>query len=167
MSFEKWNQYVHDTWEEFPLYKTKEEGKHYFVRIDPAELQRTIDALEEKLHIEFPQEMESFLSQAGAGYCWANRKQKVGIYNILSPEGMDSIYFPDEEEDWFATYRERAWDNLEGKLLAFCIMGEEDSLLYYDINDGGVYYLSRTRKIADSLSEFLTLLDEQVDYFVQ
>lgn len=167
MSFEKWNKYVHNTWEEFSIYKNKEEGKHFFVHIDPTELQRTIDNIEKKLHIEFPQELELFFTQIGEGYCWANTKQKIGIYNILSPDGMDCIYFPDEEEDWFITYRKRAWDNLEEKLLAFCIMGEEDSLLYYDINGGGIYYLSRSRKIADSLSEFLTLLDNQVDYFIK
>lgn len=167
MDFEKWKKYVHGAWEEYSLYKNKEEGKHFFVHIDPMELQCTIVNIERKLHIDFPQELRCFFEQIGEGYCWANKKQKVGIYNILSPDGMDCIYFPDEEEDWFITYRKRAWDNLNDGLLAFCIMNEEDSMLYYDIYNGQVYYLSRSRKIADSLCDFLTLLDNQVDYFIK
>lgn len=64
-------------------------------------------------------------------------------------------------------YRENAWNNMdENKLLAFCLFGEEDSLLYIGLSDGAVYYLSARRKIADSLNEFFDLLDKDVDYFM-
>lgn len=88
---------------------------------------------------------------------------------MLSLNEIYDLYYPDEdeEEDWFITYRQSAWDNLECQLLAFCIFGEEDSLLYYAMDDGGIYYLSRNMKIAESLKEFLFLLDNKVDYFRQ
>lgn len=54
----------------------------------------------------------------------------------------------------------------ENKLLAFCLFGEEDSLLYIGLSDGAVYYLSTRRKIADSLNEFFDLLEKDVDYFM-
>ena len=83
---------------------------------------------------------------------------------------MDLYFEPDQEEipDDFITYRQNAWENLENsKLLAFCLFGEEDSLLYIGVEDGAIYYLSPARKIADSLSNFLELLDQEVDYFIK
>ena len=69
--------------------------------------------------------------------------------------------------DDFATYRENAWNNLEdNSLLTFCLFGEEDSLLYIGLSDGAIYYLSPRYKIANSLNEFLELLDQTVDYFL-
>ena len=95
-------------------------------------------------------------------------------YKILSLDELYDLYYSDEDEDeeedededWFITYRLSAWDNLEDQLLAFCVFGEEDSLLYYALDDGGIYYLSRNTKIAESLEEFLVLLDNKVDYFL-
>ena len=83
---------------------------------------------------------------------------------------MDLYFEPDSEEipDDFITYRQNAWENLEeNKLLAFCLFGEEDSLLYISVEDGAIYYLSAAYKIADSLSDFLASLDQEVDYFIK
>ena len=61
-----------------------------------------------------------------------------------------------------------AWEKLEGSgLLALCTFGDEDSLIYLGISDGAVYYLSSARRIADSLWDFLTRLDEKADYFLK
>ena len=46
-------------------------------------------------------------------------------------------------------------------------MGEEDSLLYVGNTDGSIYYVSPTRKIANSFEDFLKLLDNKVDYFMK
>ena len=83
---------------------------------------------------------------------------------------MDLYFEPDSEEipDDFITYRQNAWENLEeNKLLAFCLFGEEDSLLYISVEDGAIYYLSTAYKIADSLSDCLASLDQEVDYFIK
>lgn len=114
--------------------------------------------------------MKIFYKEIGFGFLWLNLKQKKGLYRILSPEELLDLYFePDDDNapDDFITYRENAWNNLEeNKLLAFCLFGEEDSLLYIGLSDGAVYYLSTRYKIADSLNEFLDLIDEKCDYFL-
>ena len=71
---------------------------------------------------------------------------------------LDLYFEPDVEgvPDDFITYRESAWENLESsRLLAFCLFGEEDSLLYIGATDGAIYYLSSARKIANSFYELI------------
>ena len=96
---------------------------------------------------------------------------KRRAFRILSPQEILDLYFePDDDasDDDFITYRENAWENLEeNALLAFCLFGEEDSMLYMGITDGAIYYLSPAHKIADSLCDFLNLLDKEVDYFMK
>ena len=124
-----------------------------------------------QLEINIPEELRVFYQDVGCGFLWLNQKQKKGLYRILSPEEILDIYFePDNEEmtDDFITYRQSAWENLEeNQLLAFCLFGEEDSLLYIGAIDGAVYYLSSAHKIAESFYAFLTLLDKEVDYFIK
>ena len=124
-----------------------------------------------QLEIEIPEELRTFYKNFGYGFLWFNLKQKKGIYRVLAPEEILDLYFePDHEEipDDFITYRQIAWENLEeNKLLAFCLFGEEDSLLYIGAADGTIYYLSPAYKIADSLSDFLASLDQKVDYFIK
>ncbi|MCM1184845.1 MAG: SMI1/KNR4 family protein [Roseburia sp.] len=167
MVFENWSKYVYRNWETFSEIKNEGKCKHYFVQIPSEEISNKVEDLEKDLKIAFPRDLILFFKEVGAGYFWISAKDKIGIYNILSPSEIYDLYYPDEEEDWFATYRMSAWDNLENHLIAFCVFGEEDSLLYYAIDNGGIYYLSKGQKIADSLEEFLTLLDNEVDYFMK
>ena len=172
--FENWSEYVHHNWEEFSSIRKSGKSKHYFVPILSEEVDDTIENIQDDLEIVFPKDLLLFLKEIGSGYFWINVQDKIGIYNMLSLNQIYDLYYSDEEEDededededWFITYRRSAWDNLEDQLLAFCIFGEEDSLLYYAMDDGGIYYLSRNMKIAESLEEFLVLLDNKVDYFI-
>ena len=170
--FENWSEYVHHNWEEFSSIRKSGKSKHYFVPILSEEVDDTIENIQDDLEIVFPKDLLLFLKEIGSGYFWINVQDKIGIYKILSLDELYDLYYSDEdeeedeEEDWFITYRLSAWDNLEDQLLAFCIFGEEDSLLYYAMDDGGIYYLSRNMKIAESLEEFLVLLDNKVDYFI-
>ena len=168
--FEHWSEYVHQNWEAFSAIRKSGESKHYFVPILSEEMDETIENIQDDLEIVFPKDLLLFLKEIGSGYFWINVQDKIGIYKILSLDELYDLYYSDEdedeEEDWFITYRLSAWDNLEDQLLAFCVFGEEDSLLYYALDDGGIYYLSRNMKIAESLEEFLVLLDNKVDYFL-
>ena len=168
--FENWSEYVHHNWEEFSSIRKSGKSKHYFVPILSEEVDDTIENIQDDLEIVFPKDLLLFLKEIGSGYFWINVQDKIGIYNMLSLNQIYDLYYSDEDEDededWFITYRRSAWDNLEDQLLAFCIFGEEDSLLYYAMDDGGIYYLSRNMKIAESLEEFLVLLDNKVDYFI-
>jgi len=172
--FEHWSEYVHQNWEAFSSIRKSGESKHYFVPILSEEMDETIENIQDDLEIVFPKDLLMFLKEIGSGYFWINVQDKIGIYKILSLDELYDLYYSDEDEDeeedededWFITYRLSAWDNLEDQLLAFCVFGEEDSLLYYALDDGGIYYLSRNMKIAESFEEFLVLLDNKVDYFL-
>ena len=172
--FERWSEYVHQNWEAFSAIRRSGESKHYFVPILSEEMDETIENIQDDLEIVFPKDLLMFLKEVGSGYFWINVQDKIGIYKILSLDELYDLYYSDEDEDeeedededWFITYRLSAWDNLEDQLLAFCVFGEEESLLYYALDDGGIYYLSRNTKIAESLEEFLVLLDNKVDYFL-
>lgn len=160
-------KYVHQNWEDRPKHL---EEKYYFVQISD-DIDKHVLEMEYQLEIEIPEELKTFYQNIGYGFLWFSLKQKKGLYRILSPEEILDLYFePGNEEmpDDFITYRENAWGNLEeNRLLAFCLFGEEDSLLYMGLTDGAVYYLSAARKIANSLDEFLCLLDKEVDYFIK
>ena len=160
-------KYVHQNWEDIPKHRNE---KYYFVPISD-DMDKHFLEVENQLEIEIPEELKAFYESIGYGFLWFGLKQKKGLYRILSPEEILDLYFePDEEGilDDFITYRENAWRNLEeNRLLAFCLFGEEDSLLYIGLMDGAVYYLSSARKIANSLYGFLGLLDKEVDYFMK
>lgn len=141
--FERWSEYVHQNWEAFSAIRKSGESKHYFVPILSEEMDETIENIQDDLEIVFPKDLLLFLKEIGSGYFWINVQDKIGIYKILSLDELYDLYYSDEdeeedeEEDWFITYRLSAWDNLEDQLLAFCVFGEEDSLLYYALDDGG------------------------------
>ena len=159
-------KYIHQNWDD--ISKCQNE-KYYFVKI-PDDIEKSFSEVQYQLEIEIPEQLRTFYKNLGYGFLLFNLKQKKGIYRVLSPEEILDLYFePDAEDisDEFITYRDRAWENLEDKkLLAFCLFGEEDSLLYIGIEDGAVYYLSSARKIANSLFDFLNLLDKNADYFM-
>lgn len=164
---ENLQQYVHSGWEEIA---SSGKDKHYFVRNDAAGAERAISEIQYQLSVEVPDELKTFFAEVGFGFLWFCLKARKGLYRVLSPEEILNLYFEPEEDgapDDLITYRENAWSRLEeNQLLAFCLFGEEDSLLYIGVSDGGVYYLSSNRKIAGSLHEFLELLDAEVDYFM-
>ena len=164
---ESLKMYVHQNWDDTPKCR---DDKHYFVKIS-GDIEKHLSAAQYQLEIEIPEELRTFYKNIGYGFLWFSLKQKKGLYRILSPEEILDLYFePDSEDaqDDFITYRENAWGNLEGnKLLAFCLFGEEDSLLYIGATDGAIYYLSTARKIANSFCDFLHLLDQEVDYFLK
>ena len=160
-------KYVHQNWDDISEHRNE---KYYFVQASD-DVEKIFSEVQYQLEAEIPEELKSFYKSCGCGFLWFNLKQKKGLYRVLSPEEILDLYFePDQEEipDDFITYRQNAWENLENnKLLAFCLFGEEDSLLYIGVEDGAIYYLSPARKIADSLSNFLELLDQEVDYFIK
>lgn len=160
-------KYVHQSWDELSLCRNE---KYYFVQT-PNDIESVFSEVQYQLELEIPEALRAFYKNIGYGFLWLNQKQKKGLYRILSPEEILDIYFePDNEEmtDDFITYRQSAWENLEeNNLLAFCLFGEEDSLLYIGAIDGAVYYLSSAHKIAESFYAFLTLLDKEVDYFIK
>lgn len=164
---ELFKNYIHANWDDIPRCKSE---KYYFVKVDAAGLERSFSEIQYQLSVETPEELKAFFKEVGFGFLWFNLKTKKGLYRVLSPEEILDLYFePDDDKqpDEFITYRENAWDNLEeNKLMAFCLFGEEDSLIYIGLSDGGIYYLSPKRKIANSLNEFLSLLDAEVDYFM-
>lgn len=160
-------EYVHQNWDD--IWKCRDD-KYYFVQISD-DVDKQLSEARYQLEVDIPEQLSSFYKNFGYGSLWFNNKQKKWIYRLLSPEEILNLYFePDSEEepDDFITYRQRAWENLEDNgLLAFCLFGEEDSLLYIGVSDGAVYYLSPSRKIADSLYEFLNTLDKEIDYFLR
>jgi len=160
-------KYIHQNWDDVSKCRN---DKYYFCKIDDS-LEKNFAEVQYQLEIEIPEELKLFYKNIGFGFFWFNLKQKKGLYRLLSPEEILDLYFePEAEEtaDEFITYRENAWENLEAnKLLAFCLFGEEDSLLYIGTLDGSIYYLSSAHKIANSFHEFLKLLDEKVDYFMK
>lgn len=160
-------KYVHQNWEDISEHRNE---KYYFVQVSD-DIEKHFSEVQYQLEIEIPEELKGFYKNIGYGFLWFGLKQKKGIYRILSPQEILDLYFePDNEEvpDDFITYRENVWGNLEeNRLLAFCLFGEEDSLLYMGLTDGAVYYLSSTRKIANSLYDFLGLLDKEIDYFIK
>lgn len=168
MQFEKWRQYVHSGWEGLGRDGARE--KHYFKALNLTEEQQNIRELEDELSITFPEEFLTFYQEVGVGFLWSGEPRKKGHYRVFSPGELLELYFEPEDEgaeDLWMTFRDRAWENLEdGALLAFCDYGDEDSLIYLSLSDGAVCYLSPSRRIADSLEEFLDRLDEKVDYFM-
>lgn len=160
-------KYVHQNWEEVPKCRS---DKYYFCKIDDNP-ENDFAEIQYQLETDIPEELKRFYHNIGFGFLWFSLRTKKGIYRILSPEEILDLYFEPEEEgvsDEFITYRENAWEKLENNgLLAFCLFGEEDSLLYIGTADGGIYYLSPARKIANSLYEFLQRLDEKADYFMR
>lgn len=166
MNAEALKQYIHSNWDDLPRSRSE---KYYFVRMDAADIGKAVSEIQYQLSVEVPKDLQVFYKEVGFGFLWLHLKQKKGLYRILSPEELLDIYFePDDDMlDDFATYRENAWNNLEdNSLLTFCLFGEEDSLLYIGLSDGAIYYLSPRYKIANSLNEFLELLDQTVDYFL-
>ena len=159
--------YVHQNWEDI---SERRNEKYYFVQVSD-DIEKHFSEVQYQLEIEIPEELKGFYKNIGYGFLWFGLKQKKGIYRILSPQEILDLYFePDNDasDDDFITYRGNAWENLEeNDLLAFCLFGEEDSMLYMGINDGTIYYLSPARKIADSLCDFLSLLDKEDDYFMK
>lgn len=159
-------KYIHHNWDDISKCR---EDKYYFCKID-RNLEKDFAEVKYQLETEIPEELKQFYKNVGFGFLWFNLKQKKGLYRILSPEEMLDLYFePETEEapDDFITYRENAWEKLEtNKLLAFCLFGEEDSLLYIGAEDGCIYYLSPAHKIANSFYDFFKQLDEKVDYFM-
>ena len=166
MNIEALKGYTHPNWDDAPHCKSE---KYYFVKSDTVDIENAFSEIKYQLSVDVPEDLKSFYKEIGFGFLWFNLKQKKGIYRILSPEELLDLYFePDDDKtpDDFITYRESAWYNLEeNHLLAFCLFGEEDSLLYIGTTDMAIYYLSPQRKIANSLSEFLQSLDIKVDYF--
>lgn len=164
----KLGQYIHHSWEDIAQCR---EDKYYFVKIDAEDIEKYIKDIEFELSASVPRDLKEFYGEIGFGFLWFHLKRKKGLYRVLSPEELLDLYFEpddDETEDEFITYRERAWYNLEGNnLLAFCLFGEEESLLYIGISNQAVYYLSPKYKIANSLNEFFELLDQEVDYFLK
>lgn len=160
-------KYIHQNWDDIPKHR---DDKYYYVQISD-DIEKHFSEVQYQLETEIPEKLRAFYKNIGYGYLWFNLKQKKGLYRILSPEELLDLYFePDSEvtQDEFITYREKAWENFEeNKLLAFCLFGEEDSLLYIGVTDGAIYYLSATRKIANSFDDFLNLLDMEVDYFMK
>ena len=160
-------KYVHQNWDDISDHRN---DKYYFVQASD-DMETVFSKVRYQLEAEIPETLKAFYRNFGCGFLWFNQKQKKGLYRILSPEEILDLYFePDHEEipDDFITYRQNAWENLEeNKLLAFCLFGEEDSLLYIGVADGAIYYLSPAYKIADSLSDFLASLDQKVDYFIK
>ena len=160
-------KYVHQNWDDISDHRN---DKYYFVQASD-DMETVFSEVQYQLEAEIPETLKAFYRNFGCGFLWFNQKQKKGLYRILSPEEILDLYFePDSEEipDDFITYRQNAWENLEeNKLLAFCLFGEEDSLLYISVEDGAIYYLSTAYKIADSLSDCLASLDQEVDYFIK
>lgn len=166
MIIETLKVYTHSNWDDVPRCKSE---KYYFVKNDAIGIEKAFSEVKYQLSVDVPESLQTFYKEVGFGFLWFNLKQKKGIYRILSPEELLDLYFePDDDKipDDFITYRENAWNNLEENgLLAFCLFGEEDSLLYIGISDMAIYYLSPKHKIANSLAEFLQSLDIKVDYF--
>lgn len=160
-------KYVHTSWDDISECRS---DKYYFVKIIK-DIEQQFSEVQYQLEVELPEELKSFYADYGFVFLLFNIKQKKGLYRILSPEEILDLYFEPEIEgafDDFITYREMAWRNLEeNKLIAFCLFGEEDSLLYISAEDGAIYYLSNNHKIADSLYNFLYLLDKKVDCFIK
>ena len=160
-------KYVHQNWDDISDHRN---DKYYFVQASD-DMETVFSKVRYQLEAEIPETLKAFYRNFGCGFLWLNQKQKKGLYRILSPEEILDLYFePDSGEipDDFITYRQNAWENLEeNKLLAFCLFGEEGSLLYISVEDGAIYYLSAAYKIADSLSDFLASLDQEVDYFIK
>ena len=160
-------KYVHQNWDDISDHRN---DKYYFVQASD-DMETVFSEVQYQLEAEIPETLKAYYKNFGCGFLWFNQKQKKGLYRILSPEEILDLYFePDSEEipDDFITYRQNAWENLEeNKLLAFCLFGEEDSLLYISVEDGAIYYLSTAYKIADSLSDCLASLDQEVDYFIK
>ena len=125
--------------------------------------------LEDELAITFPSDFMGFYREIGFGFLCVGDRGKRGHHRVFSPGELLELYFEPENEcseDLFATFRMSAWEKLEGSgLLALCTFGDEDSLIYLGISDGAVYYLSS--RMADSLWDFLTRLDEKADYFLK
>ncbi|MCI9241769.1 MAG: hypothetical protein HFF43_00095 [Lawsonibacter sp.] len=160
-------KYVHQNWDDISDHRN---DKYYFVQASD-DMETVFSEVRYQLEAEIPETLKAFYRNFGCGFLWLNQKQKKGLYRILSPEEILDLYFePDSGEipDDFITYRQNAWENLEeNKLLAFCLFGEEGSLLYISVEDGVIYYLSAAYKIADFLSDFLASLDQEVDYFIK
>lgn len=164
---EQLKKYVHQSWDDIAACRNE---KYYFVQVSN-DMENIFSEVQYQLEVLIPEELRAFYKNFGCGFLWFNLKQKKGIYRVLAPEEILDLYFePDNEEipDDYITYRQNAWENLEeNKLLAFCLFGEDDSLLYIGVSNGAIYYHSLTYKIADSLSDFLELLDKEVDYFMK
>ena len=169
--FEKWGGYVHTDWSELGSCAHSKIGRHYFVPVDFSKEEQNILDLEDELAITFPSDFMGLYREIGFGFLCAGDRGKRGHYRVFSPGELLELYFEPENEcseDLFATFRMSAWEKLEGSgLLALCTFGDEDSLIYLGISDGAVYYLSFARRIADSLWDFLTRLDEKADYFLK
>lgn len=166
MNFKQWEQFTHADWSRLPEIKGEGAEKHYFVKPSSAQIISAVSNIEFKLSINFPADLKDFYEKLGMGRLCINSLNKVGFYNILAPIEIFDVYFPDEEEDLFPTYRRKSWENLEFNLLAFCLFSEEDSLIYVGVDDQCIYYLSRLNQIASSLEDFLIKLDKEVDYFI-
>lgn len=160
-------KYVHQNWDDISDHRN---DKYYFVQASD-DMETVFSEVRYQLEAEIPETLKAFYRNFGCGFLWFNQKQKKGLYRILSPEEILDLYFEldsGEIPDDFITYRQNAWENLEeNKLLAFCLFGEEGSLLYISVEDGAIYYLSAAYKIADFLSDFLASLDQEVDYFIK
>ena len=169
--FEKWSRYVHTDWSAFRSGVQSGIARHYFVPVDFSKEGQNILDIEDELSIAFPKDFREFYRETGFGFLCADDSGKKGHYRVFAPGELLDLYFEPEDEDGedlYITFRMRAWENLEeNHLLAFCTFGDEDSLIYVGVNDGAVYYLSAARKIAESLYDFLALLDEEADYFIK
>ena len=123
-------KYVHQNWDDISDHRN---DKYYFVQASD-DMETVFSKVRYQLEAEIPETLKAFYRNFGCGFLWFNQKQKKGLYRILSPEEILDLYFePDSGEipDDFITYRQNAWENLEeNKLLAFCLFGEEGSLLY-------------------------------------
>lgn len=152
--FDKFKEYIFEEDD-----KSAAKAKHSFYSL----AQEEIVEAQERMKLRFPLELESFYKQVGYGFMW-NEDDNM-FDRVMDPQSVADFYLC---EGMYQTndYEE----HYERNFLVFFEVNES-SYIALDLsakNELGkcpVYYLDS--KIANSLEEFLSKMDEKLDYYLE
>lgn len=133
-------------------------GKHTFYPVDVNE----VEAAERRLGRRFPGELRTFFLEIGYGFL--RSRDKGGVNRIMDPGSLadfvlgEGIHEGDPDREMYA----------DARFLPFFEVGD-GVYLTLSLDEAGpdgvcpVYYFDT--KIADSIRDFITRMDEQPGYF--
>lgn len=140
----------------YDFLKGDNQNKFYSVKIEE------INELEKELNLSIPKELKDFFLEMGYGFingseCNVNRIMDTRSIRDFRLRKGDFEFYPDIE----------IYDEYEvGKLIFF--EGSESALISIELTDdnsGNIFYYDI--KIADSLEEFVTKIQEDDNYYLE
>ena len=129
--------------------------KHRFYSIE----ETTIKSAEERMGIQFPDELKTFYKEIGYGFL--NRGSDSAVNRLIDPDSVadirlrEDVYEFDPDLDIYSDFTKLVFfEAIEGLYISIELTNKDESPVYYV-----------DTKIAESLEEFIRRIDEEGEYF--